>query len=183
MANNLVAVLESFIKTFQALQLQKLQNGLAEFTPDPDWPSPCEYEQDGQWQWRPTLQKDHGFNSRFTNVGEALGIKIDKQYEAFFTTYFSENIQAKHPNGNLEILFPWSEDDFNRLQQNLIGHLMMKQKLKQFPTLFFALTDEDDLNIVVNNISGEVCLEYVGKEPHQVLAADLSTFLADCEPV
>ena len=56
----------------------------------------------------------------------------------------------------------------------------MKQKLKQTPTLFFGLTDQEDLNLVVNNDTGEVCLEYVGKGPHEVLAKDLVAFLSDC---
>lgn len=156
--------------------------GYNDFERDEQWPSPCETEVDGKWQWAPILQKEAGFDGDFSNVGSALNIKIDQQYQTFFSTYFSLNIFAKHKDGDLELLQAWSEDDYARLQQNLIGHLMMKQRLKQAPTLFFAVTDEEDLNLVVNNLTGEVCLEYVGKEPHTVLSRNLATFLAECEP-
>ncbi len=52
-----------------------------------------------------------------------------------------------------------SHHDFERLQQNLIGHILMKQKLKQAITLFFAVTDEDDIILSVNNNTGEVWAE------------------------
>ena len=75
-----------------------------------------------------------------------------------------------------------SEEDFERLQQNLIGHLLMKQRLKQPPTLFFGLTDEDDFILSVDNASGEVVLEQVGKLPTRCLAPDLATFVDGLTP-
>ena len=82
----------------------------------------------------------------------------------------------------MQYLQAWSKADFERLQQNLIGHLMMKARLKQSPTLFFAVTDEEDLNIVIDNIKGNVALEYVGKEPHKVLATSLAEFISQTTP-
>jgi hypothetical protein len=52
-------------------------------------------------------------------------------------------------------------DDFRRVQENLIGHLVV-QKLKLSPTLFIA-TLESELEVIsVCNLSGEVIKETLG---------------------
>jgi SecY interacting protein Syd len=168
---------EDFIGKWQVLAEQ---NGYPEIESDPQWPSECEFTENGKTCWKPVRQKK---NTSFDNVGEAMGIEVDAQYAALFGMYYVDNINAQHKDGPLQFLQPWSQDDFDRLQQNLIGHLMMKAKLKQPPTLFFALTDEDDLNLVVVNDSGEVWLEYVGKEPHQKVTDNLAEFIQQCTPV
>ena len=165
------------------LELKGTDNKLT-FTPDPEWPSPCELKEEGEDCWCPILQSECELNEAlgFKNVEQAMQIKINDEYVAFFTLYFSDNLTAKHEFGELEFLQAWSESDFIRLQQNLIGHLMMKQRLKQAPTLFFALTDEEDLNLVINNQTGQVCLEYVGQEPHKVIAPNLTEFIRATKP-
>lgn len=179
MKQELATIWQNFVEDYTA-QLQTI--GFAQFSPDPDWPSPCIIEVDGQPQWRPVKQTQCGENNNFANVESAMSIKIDAQFQTFFSLYFSDNLLAQHGDGELEFLQAWSQDDFTRLQQNLIGHLMMKQRLKQAPTLFFALTDEEDLNLVVDNTTGHVCLEYVGKEPHKVVSKDLLSFITECKP-
>lgn len=159
--------------------------GLPVIDADPDWPSPCEMKSGTEVRWQPIEQSrvlgDESLN--FQNIEQALDIKLDSQYQTFFTLYFADRFNASHEKGQLQYLQAWSVQDFERLQQNLIGHLMMKSKLKQPATLFFAVTDEDDLNIVIENDTGKVSLEYVGKEPHQVLANSLAEFIADTTPV
>lgn len=160
------------------------QIGFPEIESDDNWPSPCEFTEHGKTYWRPVLVADHIDSPLgFANIEEAVGIKLNEQFIAFFTLYFADGINAVHEKGPLQFLQAWSQSDFERLQQNIIGHLLMKHKLKQSPTLFFAVTDEDDLNLVVNNETGEVCLEYVGKPPHEVVAADLATFISEAKPV
>jgi SecY interacting protein Syd len=160
------------------------QGQYPQVTPDPDWPSPCEFIIGADTFWKPVLQSEHNSeDNTFENVGEAMGLAINEQYSNYFTLYFSEALEANHEKGPLTFLQAWSQEDFERLQQNLIGHLMMKKKLKQSPTLFFAVTDEDDLNIVVDNDTGQVCLEYVGKEPHEVIAKDLAEFIGACTAI
>lgn len=166
------------------------QNGYPEIESDPQWPSPCEFTENDKTYWKPVEQNadtekesTHSANTRFDNVGQAMDLVVDEQYSALFCMYYSDNLNAEHKDGPLQFLQPWSQSDFERLQQNLIGHLMMKAKLKQAPTLFFALTDEDDLNLVVLNETGEVWLEYVGKEPHTKVAGSLAEFIEQCTPV
>ncbi|MDB2373947.1 SecY-interacting protein [Psychrosphaera haliotis] len=151
---------------------------------DDDWPSPCVQSNSEGTFWQPVLQSDHTSSKKsFDNVGEAFEIEINQQYSDLFTLYFSDNLNMKHEKGDFQLLQVWSDDDFERFQQNLVGHLLMKQKLKQKPTLFFALTEQDDLNLVVDNTTGEVCLEYVGKEPHESIANNLTEFLEKSELV
>jgi len=167
----------TFIQSWLALADE---NGFPQLEPDSNWPSPCEFEQDGKWHWQPQKIEE---SLTFSNVEHAIGFELNDAFKAFFSLYYSENIDAKHSDGYLQYLQAWSKTDFERLQQNLIGHLMMKSRLKQPATLFFALTDEEDLNIVIVNDTGEVALEYVGKEPHKTLAASLPEFIAQTEPL
>ncbi|TPV62062.1 SecY-interacting protein [Aestuariibacter sp. GS-14] len=144
---------------------------------DPDWPSPC-YQEAAQAgmavNWQPVAM-DLPLN--FANIESALNISLNEQFCQFFTTNWSFNLLAQASDGQCELLQVCNADDFERLQQNLIGHLMMKQRLKQPLTLFFGLTDEDDFILSVDNTSGEVVLEQVGRLPVRKLAPDLATFL------
>lgn len=165
---------DNFISKWQLRYPEQKQ-----LTPDPDWPSPCETTTEHGSCWQPVgIEEQLGFD----NVEQAIELELDKQFCEFFTLYFADNIDAQFEDSELQFLQAWSKDDFIRLQQNLIGHLLMKKKLKQTPTLFFALTDEEDLNLVVNNHTGQVCLEYVGKEPHKIISDSLAEFINLCEP-
>jgi SecY interacting protein Syd len=171
---------EDFVGKWQVLAEQ---NGYPEIESDPQWPSECEFslpENNEKTYWKPVKSQD---DLAFDNVGLAMDLVVDEQYSALFSMYYADNLNAQHSNGPLQFLQAWSQSDFERLQQNLIGHLMMKAKLKQPPTLFFAVTDEDDLNLVVVNDSGEIWLEYVGKEPHKKVADNLAEFIAQSTPV
>ncbi|GHB76593.1 hypothetical protein GCM10008107_27640 [Psychrosphaera saromensis] len=173
---------EDFIGKWQALAEQ---TGYPEIESDPQWPSECEFvvnagSEQEKTCWKPVKQQD---TLKFENVEEAINFTLDEQYKQFFCLYYADNLNAEHANGPLQFLQAWSQPDFERLQQNLIGHVIMKTKLKQPPTLFFAVTDEDDLNLVVVNDGGEVWLEYVGKEPHKKVADNLTEFIGQSTPV
>jgi len=160
---------------------QSTHQELPKIEVDKDWPSPCEQERvnDNLVYWKP--QKiDEELN--FDNVGQALDITIHKDIQDYFTCVYSESIEASCEDGKLSLLLPWNKDDFERLQQNLIGHIMMKQKLKQNITLFFAVTDEDDMIISLDNKTGEVWVEQVGCVPHKKLADNLVSFIESLTP-
>tara|TARA_Y100000296_G_scaffold21942_1_gene25960 strand:+ start:2936 stop:3499 length:564 start_codon:yes stop_codon:yes gene_type:complete len=153
---------------------------------DSQWPSICydlkdvenaesENIKDGTLVlWAP---KKQNVSLSFDNVSKAMGIELNEAFCDYFTRYFSNNLSARAPQGRCELLQVWNESDFERLQQNLIGHLLMKQRLNQRPTLFFGITDEDDFILSVINETGEVALEQVGKEPTKILASSLPEFL------
>ena len=91
-------------------------------------------------------------------------------------------MQADFGGRQLMLLQAWSADDFLRVQENLIGHLVMQRRLKLSPTLFIA-TLESELDVIsVCNLSGEVLLETVGTRRRSVLSASLASFLSHLEP-
>lgn len=172
--------LDQLIANFK--KSQSTPNGQDKIEYDPAWPSPCYSStgKKGEWvKWAPALQND---NNTFSNVESALGFSLNEEFCRYFTRYYSDNLPCSSERGKCELLLPWNKDDFERMQQNLIGHLLMKQRLNQSPTLFFAVTDEEDVILSVDNATGEVVVERVGQNPDIVLAASLTLFLASLEP-
>lgn len=180
MENNIQDSLDAFIRRYLAAHDDAQKTLKIEY--DASWPSPCYQSeaQEGEWvNWRPVKQSSP---LSFQNIEDALSLKLDKQYCEFFSRYWSEPLNAKAEDGLCQLLQVWNQDDAERLQENIIGHVLMKQRLKQTPTLFFGLTDAEDVILCVNNDTGEVVVEHVGKEPSRVLAKDLSTFLSGLTP-
>jgi len=155
------------------------------------WPSPCEQgtHDDNHNYWQPVAvndeQQDDGSLEKlsFANVESALELEIHQDVKTYFTTIFSSDIEAKCDEGKLSLLFAWNREDFDRLQENIIGHILMKQRLKQSETVFFAVTDEEDMIISIDNANGEVWVERVGCKPHKKLSDSLTAFIAQLTPV
>lgn len=149
---------------------------------DSDWPSPC-LSQSGEpnelINWLPFKRPEP---ASLANLESALEVTIPADLQYLFGAYFSHDINAQAADGSLTILQAWNEDDFDRLQKNLIAHVLMKRRLKQADTLFFALTDEDDIILSVDLASQAVMVERVGKEPHKKLADSLAEFITDLRP-
>lgn len=166
--------------TFVQQYCQVQQPQLIEY--DPAWPSDC-YQQSSNVgemvPWQPVLRAPMG---NFDDLEKALDMSLDPQLKVFFGRYWSDNLDAKTARGSLQLLQAWNADDFARLQQNMIGHVLMKRRLKQAETVFFALTDEDDFILSVEQTGGQVVLEQVGLEPREVLAENLSAFLSSLQP-
>lgn len=148
---------------------------------DDQWPSPCIIQPFDELlnEWQP--QKISTPLS-FKNVEKALDIELHDDICQYFTTIFSESMPANCKHGELSLLFAWSEDDFIRLQENIIGHILMKQKLKQKITIFFAVTDDDNFILSIDNDDGSVWVERIGREPHKKLADSLAQFIQQLTP-
>lgn len=144
-------------------------------------PSPCivsTLEDRVLWQPQPfTLP------ATLEAVERALDIQLQPEISAFYTSQFAGNMTASFEQQPITLLQVWSESDFTRLQENLIGHLVMKRRLKQSPTLFIATTESEQDVIAVCNLTGEVILEQPGSKTRQVLAADVQIFLNALQPV
>lgn len=67
--------------------------------------------------------------------------------------------------------------DFERLQENLIGHALMQRRLRLRPTFFLAATRSDSHVISLDNASGEVCYERLGREQQLAISAQSSDLL------
>ena len=140
---------------------------------DPESPSPAAIagsENDEQVQWQIYERSD---GATLTDLATALEVTFPAQLDELFCSFYSGNLPAKVDGHDIELLLPWNQDDFVRLQQNITGHVLMKRRLKQQDTVFIGLTDQDDLLLSVRLSDGAVCLEYVGKEAHHVLAPSI----------
>ncbi|NMP16431.1 SecY-interacting protein [Thalassotalea sp. Y01] len=145
---------------------------------DDDWPSPCELgaiDGDGFISWQAVDIEDE---LSFDNVEKALELTLHNDIKEYFTAVYSEAIPCRCEQGELELLLAWNAKDFERLQQNLIGHVLMKRRLQQAETLFFAVTDQEEINLVIKNDNGEVWAEPVGLEPSKFVAKNLQEFIA-----
>ena len=176
LAQRILAFSKLYVEQYQAAL-----NHLPLVEVDDQWPSPCLQNNfdDSFMCWQPV---EISADLSFENIEQALDIKIHSSITQYYSVIFSESIPATCEEGHLQLLFAWSEDDFSRLQQNLIGHILMKQKLKQEITLFFAITDDDDIMMSVNNETGEVWAERVGCQPHKKIANNLEEFIMSLQP-
>jgi SecY interacting protein Syd len=148
---------------------------------DEQWPSPClenDYDEDHQ-HWQP-CEADGQLT--FDNVEQALELTIHDDFKTYFSTIYSDTLDASCDEGALSLLFAWSKEDFQRLQENVIGHILMKKKLKQPVTLFFALTDDENIILTVGNDTGEVWVEKVGCKAHKKVSSSLTDFVNSLKP-
>ena len=158
---------------------------------DAQWLSPCELgpHNDTHHYWQPVavnseqLTEEHSEVLSFANVESALNLELHQDIKTYFTTIFSGDIEAQCIEGRLSLLFAWNIADFARLQENIIGHILMKQRFKQTETVFFAVTDEDDTIISIDNGNGEVWVERVGCKPHKKLSDSLASFISELTPM
>jgi SecY interacting protein Syd len=152
---------------------------------DEQWMSVCEVGSynDDYILWQPVVMNTGQVETTdsealsFVNVEAALDLKLHKDIKTYFTTVFSGEIEVECDEGKISLLFAWNREDFDRLQENIIGHILMKQKLKQAETVFFAVTNEEDMIISIDNSNGEIWLERVGCKPHKKLSDSLDHFI------
>jgi len=178
--NTLAEILWDFVVEYSQ-EHQKSHGHLPITLLDEQWKSPCQMEMHNEESvlWQPIKVESE---LKFDNVESALEISLHEDIKNYFTCLFSDNVHAKSADGHLSLLLPWSLDDFKRLQENIIGHILMKRDLKQEITVFFAVTDEDDLVLSIKNDSGEVWVERVGCEPHKKLADSITEYLKTITP-
>lgn len=148
---------------------------------DPSSPSPCQVGaiQNNSVQWQPVLQQQP---ADYRNVEQALELTLHQDIKRFYQLYYGAGLSALHQRGKLMLLMVWNEDDVKRLQENIIGHVIMKRRLKQRETVFFATTEDDDILLSVLNSTGEVYLEHVGQEVTEKLSDNLTDFIASLKP-
>lgn len=145
-----------------------------------DIPSPCMVTQDAErvfWQPQPRCQ-----NVSLQAVEQALEIRLREDIQAYFCAQFAADMAVSWQQQPLTLLQVWNDEDWSRLQENLIGHLVSQRQRKCTPTLFLALTEDDNQIVSVCNLTGGVVLERLGDAQHTVLAEDLVTFLNGLQP-
>jgi SecY interacting protein Syd len=183
MSEAVIQALDDFMARFVAFSHDHCEVTSIEF--EPDWPSFCyqamHNSKNGELvSWQPII-REHAADLDALN--DALEIELHPDIVQFYSRYWSDNIVAEHPSGKLQILQAWNEDDFERLQQNIVGHILMKRRLRQPETVFIALTDEEDFILSVENHTGAVMLEQVGLQPEKQISSSLAALLNEIEPV
>ncbi len=144
-------------------------------------PSPCVVDTQGEavfWQPQP-----FSLAQNISAVERALDIVVQQPLHSYYTTQFAGDMSGRFAGETLTLLQTWSEEDFQRVQENLIGHLVVQKRLKLSPTLFIA-TLESELDVIsVCNLSGEVVKETLGTAKRITLSPSLAGFLNHLEPV
>lgn len=129
--------------------------------------------------WQPRLREEAG---DFSNVEQALEIALHQDIHQFYGRYFSAPLQFSSPWGEGELLQAWNQTDFEYLQQNIIGHLIMKQKLKQAPTWFIGVLEDGDKMLTVDNATGAVWIEVPGEVQSEQVGTSISDFIGQLSP-
>lgn len=144
-------------------------------------PSPCVVETvDKQVCWQPQLPLA---NQNLSSVAQGMELELHPSIIGFYSSQLAGDMQACFNGRAIELLQVWSEDDLRRLQFNLIGHLVMKKRLRQPASLFIATTSDESEAICVDNLTGEVVLERQGRKfEREILAEQLASFLLDLQP-
>ncbi|CCW31587.1 Protein syd [Xenorhabdus nematophila F1] len=144
-------------------------------------PSPCiERTGDELVYW---VSRPFSIQGKLNKVETALGLRLQDSIHDYYVTQFAGDMAASFEGQNLSLIQVWSEDDFIRLQENIIGHLVTQKRLKLSPTVFIGTTDSEMGLISVCNLTGQVILEQFGSRERTTLSADLSSFLSALTPV
>ncbi|MFT4797499.1 MAG: SecY interacting protein Syd [Candidatus Azotimanducaceae bacterium] len=175
--NTVKPALSDFIRR----SLDTTNNNYFSHEADPEWRSACELETIGeQSHWRPIEQTT---TLSFAGLANAAEIPIHPDIQHFYSSFWSGSLQGKTDEGPLSLIQLWNEEDFERLVENLVGHLFMKMRSKQPFTVFFATTEEDsELFLSIDNATGRILLEEPGKPPIREVDKDIAAFLNRLEP-
>ena len=117
------------------------------------------------------------------NVATGLDMVLHPDLSSFYGHWYAGALAFSFKGLRVEPVLAWNLDDFARLQENLIGHALMQRRLRLAPTFFLAATRQESHLVSLDNLSGAVLLERVGRAENQLLAPDLASFLARLEPL
>lgn len=178
-ANQVIYELSQFIARWFAYQ--QLRGLAVHCTPDEQRDSPCRYllGQARYWNYVPRteLQTLHA-------ISEALECPFHPDIDAFYGYGFGGEMKASFHGLTISLVQPWNDEDFVHLQENLVAHVLMLRRLKLPVTLFIATVCHNDLRVIsLDNATGAVILEQLGKQQRWTLAPSLAEFLRQLSPL
>ncbi len=180
MPDQVVSALSALLMRWVSFQLQS--GGLPSRDFDADWRSPCEIAWQGGANvlWQPSQRQVPG---SLANIATGLDVELHPDLYGYYDYWFAGPLPFLFKGLRVELTLPWNEQDYLRLQENLIGHALMLRRLRLPLTFFIAATPSEHHLISLDNSSGEVLYETLGKRERRVLAPTLSHFLQRLEPL
>lgn len=178
--SSVVSALDQLIERYQQVYAE---HGAALVTEAHDeWQAPIYTQRidEDTMQWQPVRQAQP---MQFSDLANALEQPFHADISDLYGTWFAADLNVSFADHPLVLLQVHGTEDGERLQANLAGHVLMKRRLRQPITLFIGLAEEsDDLLITLNNETGQVGLEFVGREQHEILADSVAEFLQKLVP-
>ncbi len=178
MADQVICALSELFHRWMAYQQQR--GRLVTCPADESRSSPCCGHDAMTLQWKPVMRDPVG---DLNNIAEALECSFHPAIHAFYGAAFSGPMSFSFKGLKVSLVQSWNEDDFVRLQENLVAHVLMLKKLKLPITFFLATVPDEQRVISLDNESGLVILEQLGRQQRWVLAEDLPTFLRRLSPL
>lgn len=123
--------------------------------------------------WRPVRRE----NADFSAVERGIGFTLNEDIKRFYGSLYSADLPVIYKGLKMELIQVWSDDDFIRLQENILGHLVMLDRLKLTPTVFIATVKDDRKIISIDNDSGNILYEFIGSPKRIVIETLLHDFI------